>query len=271
MRAKSERNTMRKFARFVAGLVASLLVGAPQMSAAATTERTLGDRRYLLVAPESVSGAAPLVLALHGGFGSADGFLSRFDLSAAAARFGFRVAYLDGVGAGLRSNRGQTWNAGRCCGPAQRKGIRDVDFMDEVVAGLQREGLVTSVHLVGHSNGAMMIYRYLCEGRAQATSAVLISGSMMIDQCQRTQVRALLLHGAEDTNVPVAGGEGSGPSGAPYTSLAESGAALGAAGASVTTQILPGAAHRLDSIDRAVRQEVGVSLTEYTAEFLMDR
>ena len=263
---------MRKFAKAITALAALLLIGAPAMSAAEVTERTIGDRRYLLVEPESVSGAVPFVLALHGGFGSADGFLKRFDLTGVAARLGFRVAYLDGVGAGIRNNRAQTWNAGRCCGPAQKKGVRDVAFIDDVVTGLANEGLVSSVHLVGHSNGAMMIYRYLCEGQASVTSTVMISGSMMIDRCrQSTQVRALLIHGAEDTNVPIAGGEGSGRSGENFTSLAQSEAALRAAGATMTTRILPRAGHRIDSVDRMVRKEVGTSLPEYAAGFLLNR
>ena len=234
-------------------LLVLLLVGGPAVSLADVTEREIGDRRFVLFEPAGLQGRAPLVLALHGGFGSADQFRRALDMEDEAARLGFRIAYLEGIGGGLRGRFARTWNAGRCCGPALKKRVDDPGYITDVIDILRSEDRAGRVYMIGHSNGGMMIYRYLCQGPRKIASAVIISGAKMVDDCPgKGAPRALVLHGADDPNVPVAGGKGTGPSNADFTSFAKSVSALSAAGARVDGRLLPGAGHKLRQVDRAL-------------------
>ena len=56
-----------------------------------------------------------------------------------------------------------SWNAGACCGSAQAAGVDDVSTLREIVAWAKNTTTVSSVFLIGHSNGAMMSWRMLCE------------------------------------------------------------------------------------------------------------
>ncbi len=228
-----------------------------------TKTYAIGDRSFNLVSPSSVKGAAPLVLALHGGFGNAEWFARALPLDSLAAQYGFRVAYLEGSG------RIKSWNAGRCCGPAARDNVNDVRYIEGVIAELSRAGLVSDVKMVGHSNGAMMTYRYLCEGKTKVSAAVIMSGSMMTNSCRGISgTRVLALHGSQDENVPIAGGIGKGPVDVPYTSLEDSTAAASRAGARVRIEILKGAGHRLRQLDRVARRQDGKDLPHLVFEFL---
>jgi polyhydroxybutyrate depolymerase len=231
---------------------------------------TIGDRRVLLIDPDNVRGPAPLVLLLHGGFGNAEQFRSSLPLDAQAARDGFRIAYLEGTGNRLIGGFARSWNAGTCCGPARKRGIDDVAHITAVIDALAaRPGAAaTSVSLVGHSNGAMMIYRYLCEGRRRIAAAVIISGAMMVQRCKVAgRPKVAVIHGANDPNVPVGGGKGSGPSGAVFTSVAHSVDALRRAGAEVTTRLLPDTGHKM----RQMKKALPGGVSNFVAEALFRR
>ncbi|MCV6595547.1 MAG: alpha/beta hydrolase [Mangrovicoccus sp.] len=228
-------------------------------------EGKVGDRRYVLIDPSQVQGPAPLILALHGGFGSAKSFQRALPLESSAAQKGFRAVYLEGSGGKARS-----WNAGECCGPAQKKNVNDLAYIDSVISDLQKKGLVSSVHMIGHSNGAMMIYRYICEGGYKVSSAVIISGSKMNKGCRKAAgTRTLILHGANDRNVPVNGGRGKGVSGVSFNSLDRSAKDLQAAGANVSVMQLPGAEHAMRGIDKSMRANKGQSVPQFAAAFLL--
>ncbi|MDA7422054.1 alpha/beta hydrolase family esterase [Tritonibacter multivorans] len=236
------------------GLALASMACVPTSSPADVQTRDIGQRRYILLDPKEVSGPAPLVLALHGGFGSAEGLSKSLPLEGQAAQMGFRVAYLEGIGAGPRRDRARTWNAGDCCGPAQKRGVNDLRYMKGVIRQLQREGLVSSVNLVGHSNGGMMVYRFLCESQFPVASAVIISGSKMVPGCDLpARTRVLLIHGSKDRNVPLSGGRGQGPSRAVYTSFRNSADQLKRGGALLEEELLSEAGHRLGEINAVLR------------------
>jgi len=229
-------------------------------------EGKVGDRRYVLVDPPNVKGPAPVILALHGGYGSAKNFQRALPLEKLAEKKGFRAVYLEGSG------RPRTWNAGACCGPAQKANVNDVAYIDAVISQLQDRGLVSSIHMVGHSNGAMMTYRYICEGGRKVTSAAIISGSKMNAGCRnRARTRTLVLHGKDDKNVPVMGGRGKGVAGVNFASLSNSVNGLQNAGANVSVLQVPGAAHNMRSIDKAVRANKGNSVPGFVTAFMLGR
>ncbi|HEX2533810.1 MAG TPA: PHB depolymerase family esterase [Chitinophagaceae bacterium] len=156
-----------------------------------------------------------LVLALHGGGGSARQFETTSGLSEKANASGFIVVYPEGVrSSGLLGLR--TWNAGGCCDDAAEKNIDDVQFIsrliDQLVAGYKINP--KRVYATGHSNGGMMAYRLACQLSHKMAAIAPSAATLVVQQsCQPGRsVPVLHLHSAVDRHVPFEGGVGSGPS-----------------------------------------------------------
>jgi len=132
---------------------------SPLPSAGRTLSGGGRERSYRLYRPVSVESGkpAPLVLVLHGGFGSAGQAEQAYGWDELADRHRFVVAYPDGVG--------RSWNAGWCCGPAHLHDVDDVGFVGELVADISAGESVDPrrVFAAGVSNGAMLAYRIACE------------------------------------------------------------------------------------------------------------
>jgi len=162
-------------------------------------------RTYRWFAPsgDAPDGGFPLVLALHGGLGTGDQFARASGLEAVAAREGFVVVFPDGVE--------RTWNGGRCCGQAAARDVDDAGFLaaliDDFAARLPIDR--ARVFVTGHSNGAIMAFRFACE-RADLVAAVApVAGSLEIPECRPSRAVALLaIHGDADQNHPIEGGTG---------------------------------------------------------------
>lgn len=114
-----------------------------------------GDmRHYWIHVPETLSGAAPLMICLHG-YGGDAARKGKVQLVKLADREGFVVCFPQG----LKDPRGKTgWNVGY---PAQ-KGMNtdDTGFVEKLVKTLQRKYSLDSrnAFLVGMSNGGEMCY-----------------------------------------------------------------------------------------------------------------
>jgi predicted esterase len=80
--------------------------------------------------------------------------------------------------------------------------------------------------------------------------------------------RILAIHGADDQNVPIAGGQGTrGLSRATYSSEERSRQVFTNAGAAYTLEIVPGADHMLDHIEAVILKTEGVTIAEKAARF----
>src|SRR5438874_7340890 len=106
-------------------------------------------RAYFLYIPNGIDlkASAPVILAFNGGGGTPTTFAAKTDLSERAGKAGFVVAYPEGYN--------KTWNAGSCCGEAQKQGIDDVGFTSAVLDDLQSVIKVDQrrVFATGFSNG----------------------------------------------------------------------------------------------------------------------
>ncbi|WGV17019.1 alpha/beta hydrolase family esterase [Fuscovulum ytuae] len=185
-------------------LVLSLLLLLALPVAAETVP--LGDRFYRIDLPQAPAGA-PLIVALHGGGGGADQFARNSGLSAPANGQGYAVIYPEGTG------RAATWNAGYCCGQAQRRRVDDLAFLDAVIAdAIRRFGLNPArVYLTGMSNGAMMAETYAAQRPGKVRAVAGVAGTL--DTARVTPkgpVPLLHIHGRADDRVPYAGGMGKG-------------------------------------------------------------
>ena len=93
------------------------------------------DRTYRLYKPTGLPASAPLVVMLHGGFGSGAQAEKSYGWDELADSSKFVVAYPDGL------NRAWNVNGGGCCGRPAKEGIDDVGFITAAVAdiGQQRQ------------------------------------------------------------------------------------------------------------------------------------
>lgn len=164
-------------------------------------------RRFHVVRPVAASSkvALPVVVVLHGGFGTGSGQITHGRWLPAAVRHGFVLLAPDGFR--------RTWNAGTCCGPARRHGIDDVGFLDVAVDVTADITVIdrTRVFASGMSNGGMMAYRWACESRHAVRAIAPVAATMCAPPgvAPGRPVSLLHIHGTHDHNVPLEGGRGS--------------------------------------------------------------
>jgi polyhydroxybutyrate depolymerase len=192
-----------------------------EASLATPDGRTRTYRTYV-PANRPAGRAPPLIVALHGGFGTGAQFERSSGLDGFAEANGFVVVYPDGVGSRVDPNLVQTWNGGSCCGPAVAQKVDDVTFIrlliDDVArtTGADRDAVVVT----GHSNGAIMGHRLACELSDRIVAIAVQAGGLEVPTCAPARpVSVLHLHGTADTNVPVDGGKGSGAAGVAFRSV----------------------------------------------------
>ena len=162
---------------------------------------------------------APLVVLLHGGFGSGAQAFATARMAALADARGAIVVYPDGIAspAGIR-----TWNAGACCGYAQATGIDDVGFIDALLDRLADELCLDRrrVYATGMSNGAELSHRLACDRSCRFAAIAPVAGTDETLSCAPTRpVPVLQIHGSADQNSPYFGGAGCGVSGVPHASV----------------------------------------------------
>lgn len=161
-----------------------------------------GDRTYRLHVPATLPSPAPLVLVLHGGFGSGAQAQRSYGWDAVADREGFVVAYPDGLA--------RAWNSGGgCCGTSARDGVDDVAFLTAVVADVSAGTPVdpARVFAAGMSNGAMMAQRLACETDVLAAVGAVAGTIAPEAPCAPPgRPSVVLVNGTTDTRVLYDGG-----------------------------------------------------------------
>ena len=166
------------------------------------------ERSYVLVAPTQQRERFPLVLAFHGG-GTNARFMQRFcNLDEIAEQEGIVLVYPNGTG---RTRRGLTWNAGLCCGYAQRHNSDDVGFVDRVIddVGSQLPIDGEAIFATGMSNGGMMSYRLANELSHRFAAIAPVAGGVATETINPSMpVSVFHIHGTADEYVPMMGGRG---------------------------------------------------------------
>ncbi len=226
--------------------IAALLTGcgirddqADPTTTSRTESRTIevdgADRSYRVHIPEQLSADAALVVMMHGGVGSAKQAERAYGWNDEADAAGFVVAYPDG--------ESRSWNAGDCCGGAEREGVDDVAFITALVAELQGEFGIASnrTFATGMSNGAMMTYRLACETDLFAAIAP-VAGTIVTPCAVPTPTSVLHIHGLDDGSVRKDGEPGDGIAdvdGMPIADAVKVFRAAGACADEVTTEEPP--------------------------------
>ena len=172
---------------------------------AASIEAGGRERTYIVHRPVDLDGGkpAPLVIVLHGGFGTGAQAERSYNWDADADRRGFVVVYPDGIR--------RAWNAGgTCCGLPNRDNVDDVAFLTQLIKTVSRSENIDSrrIYLTGMSNGAAMAYRYACEGSIPIAAIGPVSGSLAYACSTPRAVSVMEIHGLDDRNIPFTGGHG---------------------------------------------------------------
>lgn len=198
-----------KLARVLVGVLLVFgSLGAMRVAKAASAVETIEvngiARTYRLYQPEGLSGPAPLVVMLHGGFGSGQQAEQSYGWDQMADTGHFMVAYPDGL------NR--AWNVGGgCCGQSATKGIDDVGFIVAMIEHIEGTHAVdpARIYATGISNGGMLAYALACQTNLFA--AIGPDSATMLDACAHPQpVSVIHIHGLADTRIPFNGGQGNG-------------------------------------------------------------
>jgi polyhydroxybutyrate depolymerase len=268
--------------RSVMFALASIIFSAPLFASAAmpgASTQTYQGREMIVYVPSRPSRDLALVVVLHGGLGNAQHIESQgaehaLNLDALAEKDGFIVAYLNGTPATRFFGADKlAWNAGGgCCGQAAANNVDDVRYISDAVRALIERYHVDAhrIYGMGHSNGAMMTQRLICETTLYQ-AAVVISGPLNLDTATCPAARGkriLAIHGADDENVPVAGGRGTqGFSSTVFRSVASSRDTFVRSGATYDVHLVAGVGHRLDDIDAAIQQTEGRTIGELAIDF----
>ncbi|MEV6223704.1 PHB depolymerase family esterase [Nocardia fluminea] len=161
-------------------------------------------RTYRVYRPHERPGPAPLVVMLHGGFGSGEQAQRAYGWNAEADAAGFVVAYPDGAG--------RTWNtSGDCCGASARDNVDDVGFLtamiDEIGQSIEIDR--DRIYVAGMSNGAIMAYTMAC--RTSFVAAIGAVAGTQLGACGNPAPTSVIhVHGTDDANIRYDGAPGRG-------------------------------------------------------------
>lgn len=167
-------------------------------------------RKYLVHIPKSYdkNKAMPLILAFHGGLGSAEIMAENYDLIPKSDKEGFIVAFPNGTSR-LSSGKLATWNAGNCCGYAQENNIDDIDFTKKIINDMKSKFNIGKIFAIGMSNGGMLSHRFACEMADTFTAIASVSGTNNFEGCNpKKPISIMHIHGLKDDHVLFNGGCG---------------------------------------------------------------
>jgi polyhydroxybutyrate depolymerase len=163
-------------------------------------------RDFLLHIPRNVTSAhpMPLVIMLHGTGGNAADLRTTTAMNPVADSQRFMVAYADGSH-GSFAGYPSDWNAGTCCGAAQREQVDDLAFIRQIIGAAAAEHAMNRrrVFVAGFSDGGRMAYHAACQLAPLVAAIAVVSGSLVDDACRpRNAVAVIAIHGTSDDQVP---------------------------------------------------------------------
>lgn len=173
------------------------------------------ERTYFITVPDEVyarPNGVPLVVVLHGAGGNGPNIMNMTGFDALARDEGFIALFPEGTARPIYvgDNLFLTWNASHCCGYGMNGGADDVGFLtrliDEIVATYPIDP--SRIYVSGMSNGGMMAHRIAIEMSDRIAAIGTVVGAMFGDELlPPAPVSAIIMNGAEDELIPVAGGD----------------------------------------------------------------
>lgn len=196
-------------------LLLAILSSWPVLAAGDEYRFTTPDgrlREYLLSVPARADGAAlPLIIVLHGTYGTADKMEKHLGFEPYVERYRVVVAYPDAYRE-RGARRTLRWNDGRGTLASSAAGIDDVTALRALVVDIGRRVSLDRrrIFVAGASNGGMMAYRVGCEAADLVAGIAPVIGAVArpIDpDCHPSRpISVLAINGMDDPIVPFAGG-----------------------------------------------------------------
>jgi polyhydroxybutyrate depolymerase len=172
-----------------------------------TQRLTIGktQRSFRVYRPAHLASPAPVVVMLHGGFGSARQAETSYGWDKQADSGHFLVIYPDGLD--------RAWNTegGGCCGQPYTQHIDDVGFISAAVKRVEGQLPVDArrIYATGISNGGIMDYTLACQSSIFA--AIGPDSATELAPCPSpTRLSVIHIHGTADTRIPYDGSPGHG-------------------------------------------------------------
>jgi polyhydroxybutyrate depolymerase len=215
----------RRIAAIASAAIASIIVACSNYGPTSVTESAdwsagtaahsvvVGSltRTYLVHVPArrrvSTAGLTipwPLVIVLHGSSGDATAIEHQSGMDSLADAQRFLVAYPNGTG-GAFGLYPSDWNAGTCCGGANRDNIDDLGFIAALIAEINVHLTMDThrVYVAGFSSGGYMAYHAGCQLATTIAAIGVISGALADDSCVPSKPMPLFAeHGTDDPEVP---------------------------------------------------------------------
>lgn len=162
-------------------------------------------RRAIVVNAPADGTRRPAVIVLHGGMGSAAQMRATSGFDQVARANGFMAVYAEGTDFGGGRH---AWNTGYLL----RRQVRDADdiaYLDALIDRLvaDRGADPARICMTGGSNGGMMTYVYAARRPDRLAAAAPVVASMFtFDRVPEVPLPILIINGARDDEVPIAGG-----------------------------------------------------------------
>ena len=156
------------------------------------------EREYLLHIPDQIEPDAPLVFALHGYTGSANGLRNYIGMDAIANEFGFAVCYPNGTKDAFGNG---FFNVGYAFHSDEE--VDDMSFLTALADYLQETYTLSKENTfsTGMSNGGDMSYRLACQAPDVFKAIAPVAGTMMLNVQQNCPVQGIPvmeIHGTAD-------------------------------------------------------------------------
>ena len=145
----------------------------------------------------------PLVIVLHGSSGDAASIEHQSGMDSLADAQRFIVAYPNGTG-GAFGLYPSDWNAGGCCGAANRDDIDDLGFISALISTVSVHVPLDAhrVYVAGFSAGGYMAYHAGCQLSPLIAAVAVVEGALADDACApRLPMPLFAIHGTDDPEV----------------------------------------------------------------------
>ncbi|MGH1350976.1 MAG: alpha/beta hydrolase family esterase [Methyloligellaceae bacterium] len=243
--------------KYVVSLLATLLLLPPAQAQDTTLYKEFRDREVLLEVPanSTASDKRPLILILHGALSNARIVRNRLNsnMQPVIDKHGVMVAYLNGTGRRLVPQI-KRWNVGD---------LVDIGKPDDTIyirgfirmAVKEYKADPDRIYIIGHSNGAMMAYKFICEEPEKIAAIVAVSGTLTTRDCAAKSTKGVLhIHGKRDRVIPVRGPNPliRGPLRPKFLSVATSREIIQSSGVPFKTRILWRQGHSMRRINNAI-------------------
>ena len=171
------------------------------------------SRQFLIYLPSGLNTRQtyPVLISLHGRFGTGKSMIGFADFRLAADRDKFIIVCPDGID--------RSWNDGRPT-KAEQKGINDVKFIDRLISYMitRYRGDSSRVYVTGMSNGGFLASRLACELSNRLAAVAIVAASMDMGAAYQPvkPIPIMYIQGTKDPLVPYYGGTMKGAGGVIY-------------------------------------------------------